>query len=71
MEKLRNDKNLPEQTEEFSNLDDWWLDEEDSADSLPVFDPDEAENYAKDRLRADSALSITIFLLNSNNCSIK
>ena len=40
MEKLRNDKNLPEQTEEFSNLDDWWLDEEDSADSLPVFDPD-------------------------------
>lgn len=36
MEKLRNDKNLPEQTEEFSNLDDWWLDEEDSADSLPV-----------------------------------
>ena len=28
-------------------------------------------SYAKDRLRADSALSITIFLLNSNNCSIK
>ena len=49
MEKLRNDKNLPEQTEEFSHPDDWWLDEEDSADGLPVFDPDEAENYAKDR----------------------
>ena len=28
MEKLRNDKNLPEQTEEFSHPDDWWLDEE-------------------------------------------
>ena len=51
MEKLRNDKNLPEQTEEFSHPDDWWLDEEDSADGLPVFDPDEAENYAKDRQR--------------------
>ena len=42
MEKLRNDKNLPEQTEEFSHPDDWWLDEEDSADGLPVFDPVEA-----------------------------
>ena len=51
MEKLRNDKNLPEQTEEFSHPDDWWLDEEDSADGLPVFDPDEAEDYAKDRQR--------------------
>ena len=36
MEKLRNDKNLPEQTEEFSHPDDWWLDEEDSADGLSV-----------------------------------
>ena len=51
MEKVRNDKNLPEQTEEFSHPDDWWLDEEDSADGLPVFDPDEAEDYAKDRQR--------------------
>ena len=38
MEKVRNDKNLPEQTEEFSHPDDWWLDEEDSDDGLPVFD---------------------------------
>ena len=59
MEKLRNDKNLPEQTEEFSNLDDWWLDEEDSADSLPVFDPDEAENYAKDRQRLTGVPMVT------------
>ena len=51
MEKVRNDKNLPEQTEEFSHSDDWWLDEEDSADGLSVFDPDEAEDYAKDRQR--------------------
>ena len=51
MEKVSNDKNLPEQTEEFSHPDDWWLDEEDSADGLPVFDPDEAEDYAKDRQR--------------------
>lgn len=51
MEKVRNDKNLPEQTEEFFHPDDWWLDEEDSADGLPVFDPDEAEDYAKDRQR--------------------
>ena len=41
VEKIKKtNKNLPEQTEEFSNLDDWWLDEEDSADGLPVFDPE-------------------------------
>lgn len=59
MEKLRNDKNLPEQTEEFSHPDDWWLDEEDSADGLPVFDPDEAENYAKDRQRLTGVPMVT------------
>ena len=46
MEKLRNDKNLPEQTEEFSNQDDWWLEEEDSVFCFFVFVPVEAENYA-------------------------
>lgn len=47
MEKERNDKNLPGQIEDSSYPDDWWLDEEDSADGLPVFDPDKAQNYAK------------------------
>lgn len=59
MEKVRNDKNLPEQTEEFSHPDDWWLDEEDSADGLPVFDPDEAEDYAKDRQRLTGVPMVT------------
>ena len=45
MEKVRNDKKLPEQTEEFSHPDDWWLDEEDSADGLSVFDPDVAREF--------------------------
>lgn len=57
--KVRNDKNLPEQTEEFSHPDDWWLDEEDSADGLPVFDPDEAEDYAKDRQRLTGVPMVT------------
>lgn len=59
MEKVRNDKNLPEQTEEFSHSDDWWLDEEDSADGLSVFDPDEAEDYAKDRQRLTGVPMVT------------
>ena len=59
MEKVRNDKNLPEQIEEFSHPDDWWLDEEDSADDLPVFDPDEAEDYAKDRQRLTGVPIVT------------
>lgn len=59
MEKVRNDKNLPEQTEEFSHPDDWWLDEEDSADGLSVFDPDEAEDYAKDRQRLTGVPMVT------------
>ena len=53
MEKVRNDK------EEFSHPDDWWLDEEDSADSLPVFDPDEAEDYVKDRQRLTGVPMVT------------
>ena len=53
MEKVRNDK------EEFSHLDDWWLDEEDSADGLPVFDPDETEDYAKDRQRLTGVPMVT------------
>ncbi len=59
MEKVRNDQILPEQTEEFSHPDDWWLDEEDSADGLPVFDPDEAEDYAKDRQRLTGVPMVT------------
>lgn len=59
MEKVRNDKNLPEQTEEFSHSDDWWLDEEDSADGLSVFDPDEAEDYAKNRQRLTGVPMVT------------
>ena len=53
MEKVRNDK------EEFSHPDDWWLDEEDSADGLSVFDPDEAEDYAKDRQRLTGVPMVT------------
>ena len=59
MEKVRNDKNLPEQIEEFSHPDDWWLDEEDSDDGLPVFDSDEAEDYTKGRQRLTGVPMVT------------
>ncbi|WP_408610024.1 VirB4-like conjugal transfer ATPase, CD1110 family [Blautia difficilis] len=52
-------KNLPEQIEEFSHPDDWWLDEEDSDDGLPVFDSDEAEDYTKGRQRLTGVPMVT------------
>ena len=50
MEKRKNDKWQSQHTEGFVYQEDWWLDEEDS-EELPVFDPDEAEDYAKHRQR--------------------
>ena len=44
MEKRRNDKWQSQHTEDSVYQEDWWLDEEDS-EELPVFDPDEAEDY--------------------------
>ncbi len=57
--KEENDKWLPDHDEDSSYLEDWWLDEEDSADDLPVFDPDEAEDYAKDRQRLTGVPMVT------------
>ena len=59
MEKRENDKWLPDHDEDASYPEDWWLDEEDSADDLPVFDPDEAEDYAKDRQRLTGVPMVT------------
>lgn len=59
MGKRENDKWLPDHDEDSSYLEDWWLDEEDSADGLPVFDPDEAEDYAKDRQRLTGVPIVT------------
>ena len=59
MGKRENDKWLPDHDEDSSYLEEWWLDEEDSADDLPVFDPDEAENYAKDRQRLTGVPMVT------------
>lgn len=59
MGKRENDKWLPDHDEDSSYLEDWWLDEEDSADDLPVFDPDEAEDYAKDRQRLTGVPIVT------------
>ena len=59
MGKRENDKWLPDHDEDSSYLEDWWLDEEDSADDLPVFDPDEAEDYAKDRQRLTGVPMVT------------
>ena len=59
MEKRENDKWLPDHDEDSSYPEDWWLDEEDSADDLPVFDPDEAEDYAKDRQRLTGVPMVT------------
>ena len=59
MEKRENDKWLPDHDEDSSYPEDWWLDEEDSADDLPVFDSDEAEDYAKDRQRLTGVPMVT------------
>ena len=49
MERRENDKLLPEHAKDASYPEDWWLDEADSADGLPVFAMDEAEDFVKDR----------------------
>ena len=59
MERRENDKLLPEQAKDASYPEDWWLDEADSADGLPVFDPDETEDYAKDRQRLTGVPMVT------------
>lgn len=59
MEKRENDKWLSDHDEDSSYPEDWWLDDEDSADDLPVFDPDEAEDYAKDRQRLTGVPMVT------------
>ena len=59
MERRENDKLLPEHAKDASYPEDWWLDEADSADGLPVFDPDEAEDYAKDRQRLTGVPIVT------------
>lgn len=51
MERRENDKLLPEHAKDASYPEDWWLDEADSADGLPVFAMDEAEDFVKDRQR--------------------
>ena len=48
MERRENDKLLPEHAKDASYPEDWWLDEADSADGLPVFAMDEAEDFVKD-----------------------
>ena len=58
MEKRKNDKWQSQHTEGSVYQEDWWLDEEDS-EELPVFDPDEAEDYAKHRQRLTGEPVIT------------
>ena len=50
MEKRKNDKWQSQHTEGSVYQENWWLDEEDS-EELPVFELDEAEDYAKHRQR--------------------
>ena len=50
MEKRKNDKGQSQHTEGSDYQENWWLDEEDS-EELPVFNLDEAEDYAKHRQR--------------------
>lgn len=50
MEKRKNDKGQSQHTEGSVYQENWWLDEEDS-EELPVFNLDEAEDYAKHRQR--------------------
>lgn len=59
MERRENDKLLPEHAKDASYPEDWWLDEADSADSLPVFAMDEAEDFVKDRQRLKGVPMVT------------
>ena len=59
MERRENDKLLPEHAKDASYPEDWWLDEADSADGLPVFAMDEAEDFVKDRQRLKGVPMVT------------
>ena len=59
METRENDKLLPEHAKDASYPEDWWLDEADSADGLPVFAMDEAEDFVKDRQRLKGVPMVT------------
>ncbi len=59
MERRENDKLLPEHAKDASYPEDWWLDEADSADGLPVFAMDEAEDFVKDRQRLKRVPMVT------------
>ena len=59
MEKRENDKWLPDHDEDSSYSENWWLDEADSADGLPVFAMDEAEDFVKDRQRLTGVPMVT------------
>lgn len=59
MERRENDKLLPEHAKDASYPEDWWLDEADSADGLPVFVMDEAEDFVKDRQRLKGVPMVT------------
>lgn len=59
MEKRENDKWLPDHDEDSSYPEDWWLDEADSADGLPAFAMDEAEDFVKDRQRLTGVPMVT------------
>lgn len=59
MEKRENDKWLPDHDEDSSYSEDWWLDEADSVDGLPVFAMDEAEDFVKDRQRLTGVPMVT------------
>ena len=59
MERRENDKLLPEHAKDSSYPEDWWLDEADSADGLPVFAMDEAEDFVKDRQRLKGVPMVT------------
>ena len=49
-------QNMPK---DASYPEDWWLDEADSADGLPVFAMDEAEDFVKDRQRLKGVPMVT------------
>ena len=59
MERRENDKLLPEHAKDASYPENWWLDEADSADGLPVFAMDEAEDFVKDRQRLKGVPMVT------------
>jgi type IV secretory pathway VirB4 component len=59
VERRENDKLLPEHAKDSSYPEDWWLDEADSADGLPVFAMDEAEDFVKDRQRLKGVPMVT------------